>query len=59
MGVIQGQLTVGLSDDEIVSLGSTREKNDRAVIKISRRDLPIALSQVSSERMFIRIVLVQ
>ncbi|OXA52191.1 Pseudouridine-5'-phosphate glycosidase [Folsomia candida] len=45
VGVIQGQLTVGLSDDEIVSLGSTREKNDRAVIKISRRDLPIALSQ--------------
>ena len=54
IGVIKGQLTVGLSDEEIETLGSfaqpgnsmTGAKGKFPVVKVSRRDLPFALSQV-------------
>ena len=58
VGVIKGQLTVGLSDEEIETLGSSvkhREKNKASsestsppVVKVSRRDLPYVLSHVST-----------
>ncbi|CAG7821208.1 unnamed protein product [Allacma fusca] len=50
VGVIEGQLTVGLSQQDIETLGSAvKEKcpgsSKSRVVKVSRRDLPYALSQ--------------
>lgn len=44
VGCINGQMIIGLTDDEIQILGS--DKNKERSIKVSRRDLPIVLSQV-------------
>lgn len=55
MGVIHGKVKVGLTDPDIEFLGSktgngkTREGNNDTtdLVKVSRRDFPVALSKVN------------
>ncbi|MCP4357189.1 MAG: pseudouridine-5'-phosphate glycosidase [Chloroflexi bacterium] len=42
IAIIQGQIHIGLTDDQLMYLG---QKADSAVRKCSRRDIPIALAQ--------------
>ena len=55
VGVVKGQLVVGLSAHEIESLGRNRNSSPSSgpnqIVKVSRRDLPYAMAQVSAQKL--------
>lgn len=53
IGIIGGRVKAGMVSEQINELGMPAEKK---IVKVSRRDFPYALSQVSLKIEFFRIV---